>query len=105
MNQLRITTTEPHSMFSNNESDMLVRPDNIGEIIGESVTNKAYLHGKAEDLAGFDIPIIIDGDISMFDKPKHEQDILLLLPSGEYKCFAYYNNTIGASNCYLIELL
>ncbi len=105
MNQLRITTSEPCSMFSLQNTEMLVDVSDRGEIYGTSKTNKAYLHGKAQELAGFDIPIIIDGDISIFDKPKNEQNILLILPSGEYKCYAYYNDTIFASNCYLIELL
>lgn len=103
MKQLRFTTTEPHCMFG--EGDVLFVPENIGElIITETKGKGAYIHGDAEDLAGFDIPEFIDGDLGQFDLPKDEQDILMLLAGGEYQCVAEYTDQPGCSDCYLITL-
>ena len=107
MNQLRITTTEPTSMFGLmfNKNETLIQPNNIGEVIqAETKGSNMYIHGEAERLAGFDIPVIIDGHIGQLDLPINEQDILLILPEGEYKCKAEYYDGIGASDCYLITL-
>jgi hypothetical protein len=43
--------------------------------------------------------------LAQLELPTEQQDILLLLPSGEYKCKAEYYDEIGASNCYLITLV
>jgi hypothetical protein len=87
MKQLRFTTTPPCGMFSIAYGEALVMPDDKGETIQtETKYNRAYIHGDAEDLAGFDIPFLIDGDIGQLDLDIAEQDILMLLPSGEYPC-------------------
>jgi hypothetical protein len=109
MKQLRFTTSEPKSMFDSifNENHLLlVTPNNIGELISDQIKGKtAYIHGEAENIAGFDIPSFIDGNLRQLDLPIEQQDILMLLPSGEYKCKAEYYDEIGASNCYLITLI
>ena len=88
MKQLRITTTAPHSMFSN-PGQPLVLPDDLEEAIErELIGDRAYFHGELETLAGFDIPVILDGDMAQMDLPVEEQDILALLPSGSYQCIA-----------------
>lgn len=105
MKQLRLTTSNPMSVLSMMGRTPLITPDNIGELVMDKVKgSKAYIHGKAESIAGFDLPIFIDGDLGQLDLPTEQQDILLLLPMGEYKCKAEYHDEIGASNCYLITL-
>ncbi len=110
MKQLRLTTTHPMSMFemmSNiSEYAPLIIPTDIGEMVMDKIKGRsAYIHGEAEDLAGFDIPTFIDGNLGQLDLPIEEQDILLSLPSGEYKCKAEFNNKIPEISCYLITLI
>jgi len=110
MKQLRLTTTKPMGILGimNPEGDheILTKPDEIGELVMDKIKGKsAYIHGEAENIAGFDIPTFIDGNLGQLDLPIEQQDILLLLPSGEYKCKAEYYDEIGASNCYLITLI
>jgi hypothetical protein len=48
------------------------------KILGENNWSGCYLHGKAEDLAGFDIPNLIDGDLEFLP----EQEVLLETADG-----------------------
>lgn len=109
MKQLRFTTTKPMPMLGimNPEEDHapLALPKEIGELIkAELKGGKDYIHGEAESLAEYDIPTFIDGDMAQLAAPINEQDILMLLPSGEYKCKSEYCNEWGARNSYLITL-
>lgn len=111
MEQLRFTTTPAMGMFeliSKNESaNPLCTPPTIGELIISATKSKAaYIHGKAEVLAKFDIPYLIDGDTAQLDLPIDQQDILMLLPSGSYKCKAYLDTVVNnlPSGAYLIIL-
>lgn len=109
MKQLRFTTTKPMPMLGmfNPEEDHapLALPKEIGELVkAELKGSKAYIHGEAEALAGFDIPTFIDGDMAQLGLPIEEQDILMLLPDGEHKCKAEYCDEWGARNSYLITL-
>jgi hypothetical protein len=92
MKQLRFTTTEPRGMFSmidTIDTELLVTIDNIGTLSEYKPKGSgAYIHGDAEELAGFDIPIFLDGDYEQLDLPIEEQDILMILPSGNYQCVA-----------------
>jgi len=93
MKQLRVTTSTPCSMFGFSQMEPLVKPDNIGELIVSTPDNHikgktAYIDDNAEDIAGFDIPIFIDGNMHQLDEPKDNQDILMVLPSGEYPLLA-----------------
>ena len=84
MKQLRITTSEPN--FMGILGTPLVTPDVIGELIKTpTIYDKAYIHDDAEQLAGYDIPMFIDGDMGQFDAP---QDILLMLTEKNYQCVA-----------------
>lgn len=109
MKQLRFTTTKPMPMLGifNKEEDHqpLVIPKDVGEFIQDKTKGKtAYIHGDAEALAGFDIPTFIDGNLGQLDLPQNKQNILMLLPSGEYKCKAEFCTEAGATNSYLITL-
>ncbi len=81
-NTLRFTTSR------NNDEEPLVEPQNKGKLFGKSNYKYAYIHGEAERLAGFDIPIFIDGNLSQLDESINKQDIRMLLPNGEYECIA-----------------
>ena len=95
MKQLRLTTTKPYGMFAmGGEHSPLVMPKEHEGVLpfknGDLKTDVAYIHGDAEDLAGFDIPVFIDGDILQMDAPELDQDILLMLPNGNHQCIAKY---------------
>jgi hypothetical protein len=107
MKQLRFTTTEPRGMFANENSELLVKLDDIGTLSEYKPKGTgAYIHDDAEELAGFDIPIFLDGDFEQFDLPVEEQDILMMLPSGNYQCKAElsYKTLIIEDYKYLITL-
>ena len=111
LKQLRLTTTEPRFMagvFDEKPADNLVTPTKINKLIKTKVKGRtAYIHGKAEQLAGFDIPRFIDGDMGQLDLPIENQDILLILKSGEYPCVAKYrekNKAAWDDDCYYIVL-
>ena len=109
MKQLRFTTTKPMGMLGimNPPEDFkpLVYPEKIGEFIKDKIKGRSvYIHDDAEELAGYDIPTFIDGNLGQLELPVEEQDILMVLPSGEYKCQSEYCDEIGSSNCYLITL-
>lgn len=107
MKQLRFTTTEPRGMFANENSELLVKLDDIGTHSEYKPKGTgAYIHDDAEELAGFDIPIFLDGDFEQFDLPVEEQDILMMLPSGNYQCKAElsYKTLIIEVYKYLITL-
>lgn len=85
---LRVTTSKPG--FFGSTSKPLKVPEDLGVVISleEKKARNFYIHGEAESLAGYDIPIILDGDMNNLNLPVEQQNILLLLPSGEYKCKA-----------------
>jgi|GEM_PF-6239106 len=108
MKQLRFTTTKPMGMFEmiqTIESTKLLVDVSVGELITEELKGKsAYIHGKAEKIAKFDVPIFLDGNIAQLALPIDEQDILMLLPEGQFKCKSEFYDSWGAKNCYLITL-
>ncbi len=109
MKQLRLTTTKPMGwlgiMNPIEDHVPLTKPNEVGELIMDKIKGRtAYIHGEAENIAGYDIPTFIDGNLAQLELPIEQQDILLLLPSGEYKCKAEYCDELGSSNCYLITL-
>jgi hypothetical protein len=88
-----------------NEDEPLFIPANVGEFVQDNTIGKtSYIHGKAEELAGFDIPTFIDGNLSQLEQPIEQQDILMLLPCGEYKCKAEYSTHFGSDKAFLITL-
>lgn len=82
---LYITTCKP-SAFGN-KSEPLVEPSLLQMEIGmfgyDEIPDHCpcYIHGKAEALAGFDLPIVLCGDLSNVTKPLDEQRIELWLPN------------------------
>jgi len=109
MKQLRFTTTNPHGMFSSSDRELLISTDdiNLGVLSNYSAKGKgAYIHGDAEELAEFDIPVFLDGDYEQLDLPIEEQDILMMLPSGNYQCTSdlSYKSMIIEDEYYLITL-
>ena len=106
MKQLRITTTTPHSMFSSSDELRTELPTEIGEITGE-LKNKgasAYIEGEAEFLAGFDIPVILDGNIGQIDLPIEEQDIVMLIEGVAHKIVAILHKNWCDEPQYLFRL-
>jgi hypothetical protein len=44
----------------------------------------AYIHGDAEEIAGYDMPVLFDGDLGQLDKPAAEQSIMMHLDEKVY---------------------
>lgn len=104
MQTLRFTTSTPSSMFNIESRTPLVIPKDLSTFkFSETKAKVAYIHGKAEELAGFDIPIFLDGDIAQLDLPINEQDIKMLLPDGEYYITATYQEEL-CDTCYYLQL-
>jgi len=85
----------------------LTIPNKKGELIKSTTkAGGAFIHGDAEEIAGYDIPIILDGDLAQFDQPEDKQDILMMLPTGDHPCIAKFTPTPHAlsEDCYLITL-
>lgn len=94
-NTLRFTTTDQAT------GEPLVRPEDAGQTFGEAGLQNAFIHGEAADLAGYDLPVFIDGDLSQLDKPAEEQEIRMLTDQGEYECEAHVNDEDGREVYYL----
>ena len=103
MKQLKLTTSLPQSFGFSGKS--LIEINGEKEIIPllEVKAKGFYLHGDIEYLAGNDIPIILDGDLNNLNLPIEKQDIVVLLPSGEYKCKSTLQKGLE-SNVYYITL-
>lgn len=103
MKTLKLTTTLPSGILGFfTDAEPLVKPNKNECPIQDKVKGDGcYIHGDAEKLAGFDIPYFIDGNFGQLDLPVEEQDILLLLPSGEYKCKAELVNELNRMNYYI----
>lgn len=104
LKQLRFTTTRKTlSIFSLLQP--LRNPKDKGELITDIVQDiyihGAYIYGEAEKLAGYDYIYFIDGNTAQLDLPIDKQNILMLLPSGEYECKA---ELCKKTNKYLITL-
>lgn len=108
LKQLRVTTTKPVSLFSMLTlvpSQPLRNPKDKGELITDIINGSgAYIHGKAKELAGFDLVYFIDGNTAQLDLPIDKQDILMMLPSGEYECKAELYKGPQSKNKYFITL-
>jgi hypothetical protein len=96
MEKLRFTTTSPHSTFSSAKGLVIDPPNNIGELISANIkSDTAYIHGKAEEDAGFDIPVFLDGDMGNLDLPINQQNIEMLLPDGNHVMQAVLHSSGG----------
>lgn len=90
MKTLKFTTSESMDMFSMMTEPLVPLVEAKIDIVNDRLTkyDRGYIHGKAEDLAGFDIPLFIEGDMKQLDTPVIEQDIIMVLPDGQYPCQA-----------------
>lgn len=68
--------------------DATIIPKDRKKLFGTTKYGLKFIHGEAEELAGNDIPIFLDGDMSQLDKDPEEQDIRMIIPKGEYECVA-----------------
>ena len=93
MKQLRFTTSNPFMMGMTDHDTLKCKIPKGVEITmcDDLKANTAYIDGKAEDLAGYDIPVIFDGDMAQLDRPQHEQDIVMCLGEEEHPVFASYH--------------
>lgn len=60
---LTFTSTEAHSMFGSGEP--LVKQRERQVLNGEDTSTCVYLHGDIERMAGFDIPVLVEGDLDL----------------------------------------
>lgn len=90
MKQLRFTTSNPFIMgITDNNTLKHKIPQGVKiNMCDELKASTAYIHGDAEDLAGYDIPVIFDGDMAQLDRPQHEQDIVMCLWEEEHPVHA-----------------
>lgn len=109
---LYITTYEPYSLFEFGQEHTPLVDTKECEVTGDASKLRkpcAYLHGDAEELAGFDIPHLMHGNIEQFDAD--DQEIYLVLPGDDgpvmHKCYAYPTDKSNEWNggCYYIELV
>lgn len=89
-------------------------PGEYGELFGTKKYKRSFITGEAKEIAGNDIPVFLDGDISQLDKPKEQQDIRMITSKGEYECTAtvgtlkssiYSNKFDPDEPCYFLDLL
>ena len=84
-NTLDVTS---HRLRFTAAKDATVLPKDLGKLYGRKKHTLSFIDGDAEELAGNDIPIFLDGDMGQLDKPQEEQEILMIIPSGEYVCIS-----------------
>jgi hypothetical protein len=107
LKQLKFTTTPPYGMFGG-PSDTIkpvidINTDDVEFIKDEVKGSGAYIHAEAQDLAKFDIPLFFDGNMAQLDEPVDEQDILMVLPDGEYPMKSeLQENAYGDTNKYYL---
>jgi hypothetical protein len=101
---LKLTTTDPGFMGMTNMETIKYKPGKDVEVNHEDSVklkgDSAYIHGDAEAVAGYDIPIFFDGDILQLDKPEDEQDIIMYINDKEFKIKAKLTD----SNQYYLTL-
>lgn len=91
---LRFTTTTPFSLESSIDELLKTRPlikvdKGLRLIEGEIKGMEAEITGQALELSGFYLPCFFEGDIKELDK--ENQDIKMVLPTGEYEIKAELN--------------
>ena len=109
LKQLKFTTTTPYSVILGvNETTkpvININADEVEVIQDETIGTGAYIHAKAQDMAKFDIPLFFDGNLAQLDAPVDKQDILMVLPDGEYPMKSELQlNGYGDKNKYYLTL-
>lgn len=100
MNTLKFTTSKPGFFGSTGEPLVSPKEGEEFEFFKDTKpkSNSAYIHGEAEVLAGYDIPVFLSGSMDMLNVPIEEQNIVMVLPVSEHKCKATINvGTISES--------
>ena len=100
MKTLKFSTSKPGFFGSTGEPLVFPKEGEEFEFFKDTKpkSNGVYIHGEAESLAGYDIPIFLSGSMDMLNVPVEEQDIVMVLPNGEHKCKATINvGTISES--------
>ena len=102
MQQLVLTTSKPGMMGA--VTDPLCDTKKYGGEVQQAILlgSRAYLHGKLESIAGYDIPIFMKGDMAQLDEPLEKQDILCVINDKEYICQAELQTEGDAGAYYLI---
>jgi len=96
---LRFTALDPET------GAPLITPDEVLQTFGDAKLKDSYIQGEAEQLAGFDVPVFLEGDLGQLDKPEEEQDIRMVLPQGEYECVSRTVDEGGSEvNAYILTL-
>lgn len=103
MKQLRFTTSQ--AGFFGESREPVELPNNLGKIVhfdeGSQKCRSIYIHGEAESLAGYDIPIFLDGDMNQVNLPVEEQNILMMLPNSTHKCKCTIQQDLGGPAYYI----
>lgn len=83
---LTFTTTEPHGMFSFAEDSTPLIPQREFAIKNDGkVSLSVYLHGEAQNEAGFDIPLLVEGELDISGEyDGMECEVELPSPPDEY---------------------
>ena len=105
MKTLKFSTSKPGFFGSTGEPLVFPKEGEEFEFFKNTKpkSNSVYIHGEAESLAGYDIPIFLSGSMDMLNVPVEEQDIVMVLPDSEHKCKATIN--VGAiSKSYYLTL-
>ena len=103
MKILKFTSSKPGFFGSTGEPLVFPKEGEEPEFFKNTKpkSNSVYIHGEAESLAGYDIPIFLSGSMDMLNVPVEEQDIVMVLPNGEHKCKATINVGIISTSYYL----
>lgn len=107
MDTLKFTTTEPGCMGSiDGASRYNPKPEecNLNAESGKDMLVKiAYIHGEAEDKAGYDIPVFFGGDLRQMEQPIEEQSIQMFIGDKVFEMKSLLNEG-GIRSNYLLVL-
>lgn len=83
MKTLKFTTTEPGCMGSVDGANKYnPKPEECDldvEASKDMEVKIAYIHGEAENKAGYDIPVFFGGDLRQMEQPLEEQSIQMFI--------------------------
>lgn len=105
MKTLSFTLVNRHS----EEGNLLFDPSKFDTDIKksdkvESKYSKVYVHGEAQDIADYDIPVFFNGDMDQLLQPVDEQKIQMYIGNKVYSCKAVSAeeyNSFDTKACYL----
>lgn len=84
MRQLRFTSTDPRLMGMLGEKPLFDIPEDSMIVEYPNIGTRAYIHKEAESIAGYDMPLFFDGDMSQLDEDESKQDIVMCIGDNEY---------------------